>query len=128
MKRLPIGVTNFKEMIEKDYYYIDKTLLIRELLDKGSKVTLLPRPRRFGKTLNLSMLNYFFSNTEQAEHLFASTTIAQHLDAMTHQGRYPTIFITFKDIKVSNWSDAYQKIQGVIISEYDRYKKRSRKP
>jgi predicted AAA-ATPase/PD-(D/E)XK nuclease superfamily protein len=123
MKRLPIGSTNFKEIIEKDYYYIDKTLLIKELLDRGNKVTLLPRPRRFGKTLNLSMLNYFFSNTEQAEHLFVDTAIAQHPDCIAYQGKYPVIFITFKDVKVSNWQDAYAKIQGVIISEYDRLQK-----
>jgi len=120
MKQLPIGITNFKEMIEKDYYYIDKTLLIKELLDKGSKVTLLPRPRRFGKTLNLSMLNYFFSNTEQAERLFTNTAIAEFPDVMVHQGKYPVIFISFKDIKVSNWQDAYVKIQGLIKTEFDR--------
>jgi predicted AAA-ATPase/PD-(D/E)XK nuclease superfamily protein len=120
MKRLPVGISSFKEVIEKDYYYIDKTLLIKEFLDIGSKVTLLPRPRRFGKTLNLSMLNYFFSNTEQAGYLFTNTAIAQHPDTMAHQGKYPVIFITFKDIKVSNWPDAYDKIQDLIRSEYNR--------
>jgi hypothetical protein len=123
MKHLPIGISNFKALIEGNYYYVDKTLLIKELLDKRSAVTLLPRPRRFGKTLNLSMLNYFFSNTEQAGHLFTKTAIAQHPDCMALQGQYPVIFITFKDIKVSNWRDAYEKIQGVIISEYDRLQK-----
>jgi predicted AAA-ATPase/PD-(D/E)XK nuclease superfamily protein len=122
-KQLPIGINNFKTIIEDDYYYVDKTLLIKELLDKKSGVTLLPRPRRFGKTLNLSMLNHFFSNTEQAEHLFTNTAIAQHQDAMAHQGQYPVISISFKDVKVSNWQDAYAKIQGVIKSEYDRLRK-----
>jgi predicted AAA-ATPase/PD-(D/E)XK nuclease superfamily protein len=119
-KYLPIGITNFKKLIEGNYHYVDKSLLIKELLDKKHEVTLLPRPRRFGKTLNLSMLNYFFSVTEQAKHLFTNTAIAQHQDTMAHQGKYPIIFITFKDIKVSNWSDAYEKIQGIIKSEYDR--------
>jgi predicted AAA-ATPase/PD-(D/E)XK nuclease superfamily protein len=119
-KHLPIGITNFKKLIEGDYYYVDKTLFIKELLEKRHEVTLLPRPRRFGKTLNLSMLNYFFSVTEQAEHLFTSTAIAQHQDTMAYQGKYPVIFISFKDVKVSNWPDAYQKIQGIIKSEYDR--------
>jgi predicted AAA-ATPase/PD-(D/E)XK nuclease superfamily protein len=123
MKQLPIGITNFKKLIEGNYHYVDKSLLIKELLDKKHEVTLLPRPRRFGKTLNLSMLNYFFSNTESAEHLFTNTAIAQHQNAMAHQGKYPVIFITFKDIKVSSWSDAYEKIQK-IISEFfeEQYK------
>jgi hypothetical protein len=122
MKPLPIGVSSFKDMIKGGYYYVDKTLLIKELLDKRNKVTLLPRPRRFGKTLNLSMLNCFFSNTEQAQHLFANTAIARHPDCMAWQGQYPVIFITFKDVKVSNWQEAYAKIQDLIKTEYDRLK------
>jgi predicted AAA-ATPase/PD-(D/E)XK nuclease superfamily protein len=120
MKHLSIGISDFKEIIEDGYYYIDKTLLIKELVDKKSKVTLLPRPRRFGKTLNLSMLNYFFSNTEQAGQLFTNTAIAQHPDCMAWQGQYPVIFITFKDVKVSNWQDAYEKIREIIKTEFDR--------
>ena len=59
-KRLPIGIENFKEMIEENYYYVDKTLLIKDIIDKGGKCSLFTRPRRFGKTLNMSMLRYFF--------------------------------------------------------------------
>jgi hypothetical protein len=121
MKQLPIGTTNFKEIIEKDYYYIDKTLLIKELLDRGNKVTLLPRPRRFGKTINLSMFNYFFSNTELAEHLFVSTAIAQHPAIMAQQGKYPVIFLTFKDVKMSNWQEAYERIAILIARQYEYY-------
>lgn len=62
---MPIGISNFKEIIEKNYYYVDKTLLIKEILDDGSKVILLTRPRRFGKTINMSMLKYYFENTEK---------------------------------------------------------------
>jgi hypothetical protein len=64
MKRSPIGISDYKEIIEGDYYYVDKTLLIKELVEIGGKVTLLPRPRRFGKTLNLSMLKYFFEHVD----------------------------------------------------------------
>jgi hypothetical protein len=119
-KKLPIGINNFKKLIEGNYHYVDKTLLIKELLAKRHKVILLPRPRRFGKTLNLSMLYYFFSNIEQAEHLFNNRAITQDASSMAYQGQYPVIFITLKDIKVSNWQEAYQKIQGVIKDEYDR--------
>jgi predicted AAA-ATPase/PD-(D/E)XK nuclease superfamily protein len=121
MKRVPIGISSFKTIIEDGYYYIDKTLFIKELLDKKSGVTLLPRPRRFGKTLNLSMLNYFFSNTEQAGHLFANTAIAQYPEGMAHQGQYPVIFITFKDVKVSSWQKAYGELILLIKKEFERH-------
>ena len=65
-KKLPIGISNFKEIIENSYYYVDKTLLIKELLDDGSKVVLLARPRRFGKTINMSMLKYYFEKTDKS--------------------------------------------------------------
>jgi len=122
MKQLPIGITDFKKLIEGDYYYVDKTLLIKELLEKRHEVTLLPRPRRFGKTINLSMLNYFFSNTEQAEHIFTNTAIAQHPDFMAHQGKYPAIFISFKDVKVSRYTKAFQHIGELLAKEFNRYK------
>jgi predicted AAA-ATPase/PD-(D/E)XK nuclease superfamily protein len=121
-KKLPIGITNFKEIIEKDYYYIDKTLLIKELLDKGNKVTLLSRPRRFGKTINLSMLYYFFSNSENAHHLFANTAIAQNASSMTHQGKYSVIFLTFKDVKENTWDLAYRKICSLVSQLYQQHK------
>lgn len=76
MKKLPIGISDYKKVIEENYYYIDKTLLIKELLDISGEVILLPRPRRFGKTLNLSMLKYFFERTEtQHDYLFYDTAI-----------------------------------------------------
>jgi hypothetical protein len=120
-KRLPIGINNFKEIIEKNCYYVDKTLLIKELLDKGNKVILLPRPRRFGKTLNLSMLYYFFSNVEQAEHLFNNTAIVQDASSMVHQSKYPVIFITFKDVKVSSWQKAYNELTLLLKKEFERH-------
>lgn len=114
MKKLPIGISDFKEIIEQKYHYIDKTLLVRELIERVSKVVLLPRPRRFGKTLNLSMLNYFFSNTARARHLFEDTSIAGDSDSMAHQGQYPVIFLSFKDVKVATWSEALRKMQNML--------------
>ena len=98
-KKLPVGIDNFKEIIENNYYFVDKSMLINELLDKKSKVTLLPRPRRFGKTLNMSMLNYFFNieDRELNKNLFNNLNIS-NTDKMIYQGEYPVIYISLKDI------------------------------
>ncbi|MGK5094755.1 AAA family ATPase, partial [Deltaproteobacteria bacterium TL4] len=98
-RKLPIGLSDFKELIEKSYTYVDKSLLIQEVLECGDKVLLLPRPRRFGKTLNLSMLRYFFEKTEPANTaLFAGLAIERHPELMARQGQYPVIYLTFKDV------------------------------
>ena len=98
MKSLPIGISDYKEVVTKDYYFVDKTLLIQELLDIKYKVYLLCRPRRFGKTLNLSMLKYFFEKTEKSNaHLFTDKKIWQNEKSRSEQGKYPVIFISFKD-------------------------------
>lgn len=123
MKKLPIGISDFKHIVEEHYWYADKTLLIKELLERGAGVTLLPRPRRFGKTLNLSMLNYFFSNSAQARHLFDNTAIARDSNGMAHQGQYPVILLTFKDVKVATWQEALQKIQNILSELFARQDK-----
>lgn len=121
MKRLPIGVSDFKKLRDSDFYYIDKTLFIKEVLDKKSEVLLLPRPRRFGKTLNLSMLYYFFSNANEYRNLFDNTAIAHYPDIMAHQGQYPVIFLTFKDVKVSTWQQAFNDIAMLVKQVFERY-------
>ncbi len=121
MKRLPIGISDFKEIVELHYFYIDKTLLVKEILNKGSKVLLLPRPRRFGKTLNLSMLYYFFSNAGEYNNLFANTAIAQYPDIMTYQGQYPVVFLTFKDVKVSTWQQAFERIAALVVNVFRQF-------
>jgi hypothetical protein len=129
-KALPIGISDFKKIISEDYYFIDKSLFIKELLEYRSSVTLIPRPRRFGKTINLSMLQYFFEkpvpnpmeetkNSNRA--LFNNLKISQYPDVMEHQGKYPVIFITFKDIKQSSWRDCYDKIKQIIGNEFRRH-------
>ena len=114
-KKLPVGVDNFKKIIEDDYYFVDKTMLIDELLSKKSEVTLLPRPRRFGKTLNMSMLNYFFNieDRELNKNLFNDLNIL-NTDKMTYQGEYPVIYISLKDIKVSNWIECFEEIKKLL--------------
>jgi hypothetical protein len=85
-RKLPIGVSDFKKLRENDYYYVDKSLFIKEVIDRGAEVLLLPRPRRFGKTLNLSMLRYFFEEREDSlAHLFQGLKISQEASIMEHQ-------------------------------------------
>ena len=121
-KKLPVGIDDFKKVIENNYYFIDKTLLINELLNRKSEVTLLPRPRRFGKTLNMSMLNYFFDieNKESNKKLFDGLGISK-TDKMKYQGEYPVIYISLKDIKVSSWELCLEKFMALMKKEYKKY-------
>ncbi|QTA81720.1 AAA ATPase-like domain-containing protein, nuclease domain-containing [Desulfonema limicola] len=122
-KKLPIGLSDFKELIENDYYYIDKTKYIQEIIKSSSKILLLPRPRRFGKTLNLSMLKDFFENTgENHKQLFKGLEIEKHEVFELHQGKYPVIFLTFKDVKHLNWSDCLNGLKSVVYYEYARHR------
>jgi hypothetical protein len=153
-KLLPVGVSDFKDMVTGNYCYVDKSLFIKEIIDKGDKILLIPRPRRFGKTLNISMLKYFYdccpqdlssgtetlhtkstkgasviradSRTDLAGNsygkLFDSLAInkagKKYLD---HMGKYPVIFLTFKNIKELEWETTYSKIQKLIRKEYSRH-------
>ena len=122
MKKLPIGISDFKEIIEEDYYYVDKTLLIDELKKTSGKVVLITRPRRFGKTLNLSMLRYFFEiNKTSTAYLFEKTQIWNHTKYHDIQGSYPVVFLTFKGIKQTDWPLAYEKIEHSISLEFKRH-------
>jgi len=145
MKQLPVGVSDFKDIVTGDYYYVDKTLFIKEIMDKGDKILLIPRPRRFGKTLNLSMLKYFYDCCPQTlsadkdansvrvvsgtgppvdsyGKLFDSLAISRagkkYLD---HMGKYPVIFLSFRDIKEPDWEITYRKIKKLILDEYLRH-------
>jgi len=98
--QIPLGLSDFKKLRENDSYYVDKSLFIKEVINRPTEVLLLPRPRRFGKTLNLSMLRYFFEKREESlAHLFKGLFIEQDTDVMQHQGQYPVIFLSFKDCK-----------------------------
>lgn len=122
MKRLPIGTSDFKDLIDENYYYVDKTLLIEELKRTNGKVLLLTRPRRFGKTLNLSMLRYFFEKSEQSHaYLFENTAIWSKEKYRALQGTLPVIFLSFKDCKKKTWEDAYTHIITMLASEYERH-------
>ena len=121
-KPLPIGIDDFKTIIEEDYYYADKTEMIEKLLDDGAGVTLFTRPRRFGKTLNMSMLNYFFNLKKKEENrkLFENLYISKS-KYMNQQGEYPVIYLSFKDIKALNWEKCYFMTKRLITYLYNEF-------
>ena len=119
---LPIGASNYK-LVSTEYYYVDKTLLIKELLDERAVITLFSRPRRFGKTLNMDMLRTFFEKTpEDTSKYFKDKKIWQAGEKYTsQQGKYPIIFLSLKDVKFSNWEIALELLKEVIRNEYARH-------
>jgi hypothetical protein len=140
MKKFAVGESDFKNIISGNYYYVDKSLFIKEIIDRGDRVILIPRPRRFGKTLNISMLKYFYdccpdigspasASPDPAgdtgapgydyRELFASLAISkagpQYLDKM---GKHPVIFLTFKNVKELDWNSCIGNIKQIIQDEY----------
>ena len=115
MKKLPIGLSDFKELIEENYYYFDKTNFIDEIVKDGSKVKLFARPRRFGKTLNMSMLKYFFDVKEAEENrkLFKNLYI-EKTENFKEQGQYPVVFLSLKDLKADNWESMVNYLKVLI--------------
>lgn len=122
-KRLPIGISDYKTLIEGDYYYVDKTDFIRQVIEKGGLITLLPRPRRFGKTLNLSTLRYFFERTEGNVYrpLFAGKQIERWEDFDRYQGKYPVVMLTLKDCKADTFVGVLENIAGELKREFVRH-------
>ncbi|MBP0979669.1 MAG: AAA family ATPase, partial [Oscillospiraceae bacterium] len=120
-KMLPIGIENFEKMIELDYYYVDKTNLIKELLDNINEVTLFTRPRRFGKTLNMSMLKYFFEiNTNK--NLFNNLNISRETDLCEkYLGKFPVISISLKGVEGLDFDHAKNAIKEIICTEIRRH-------
>ena len=118
-KKLPIGISNFKEIIEYDYYYFDKTKFIEKILEERSKVKLFTRPRRFGKTLNMSMLRYFFDvkNKEENRKLFENLEISKS-EYFEEQGKYPVISISFRNYDKENWETGFRTIKTTIANVY----------
>ena len=113
MKKIPIGIENFKEMIDDQYYYIDKTELINDVMNE--KLVLYTRPRRFGKTLNMSMLYYFFSHKEKTNvYLFDGLNVSKDKETMLHQNQYPVIFMTLKDMKRTDYHQQIDKFASLI--------------
>ena len=122
-KKLPIGISNFKDIIEKNYYYFDKTRFIEDILEDGAQVKLFTRPRRFGKTLNMSMLKYFFDvrNKEKNRKLFENLEISKS-EYFEEQGNYPVISISFRNYDEENWEEGFKTIKTTIANAYAEHK------
>ena len=120
---LPIGVENFEDLITHGYYYVDKTLFIKELLDMKGKVNLFTRPRRFGKTLNMSMLRYFFEKGEKdPEELFRGLKIMETGEKyLAQMGRYPLISVSLKSMKQYSYELAFEMLKKAVREEYGRH-------
>ncbi len=121
--KLPVGISDFKDVIENNYYYFDKTKFIENILEDGSKVKLFTRPRRFGKTLNISMLKYFFNvkNKDENKKLFENLEISKS-EYFKKQGNYPVISISFRNYDEENWDDGLKTIKGILKRVYSEYK------
>ena len=118
-KVLPIGIESFDKLFDWDCYYVDKTLLIKELIDRRCEVTLITRPRRFGKTLALSMLSRFFDITRDSREMFSNLDIMEHGDIVgKHMNKYPVIFLSLKDVVSPNHEGALEKMADVISALY----------
>jgi hypothetical protein len=122
-KPLPIGIDNFEMLVTRGYYFVDKTLLIKDLIDNKAAVNLFTRPRRFGKTLNMSMLQYFFENTgKDNSYLFEGLNIMKAEEKYTsHMGQYPVINLSLKSAKQPNFELSLKCIKDELIDEFRRH-------
>ena len=122
MKRIPIGLSDFKHLIEEDFYYFDKTKFIDEIIKDGAQVKLFTRPRRFGKTLNMSMLKYFFDikKADENRKLFKNLYI-EKTESFKEQGQYPVVFLSLKDLKATTWEEMEKDIKSTIASLFLEY-------
>lgn len=122
-KPIPIGIEDFKRLIDDGYYFVDKTLMIKELIDMKGMVNLYTRPRRFGKTLNMSMLRRFFEKTkEDNSYLFDGLAIVEAGEKYhKYMGQYPVISISLKGMKQASYEDSFDKFKDIIISEFERH-------
>ena len=122
--KLPIGISDFAELVTENYNFADKSLFIKEIISDGAKVILITRPRRFGKTLNLSMLYHFLqANFQIKDNIFKDLNVAKDTNfCQQHQNKYPVIFVSFKDIKASSYENAYKDIIETISQLYENHR------
>ncbi|MGL5751987.1 MAG: AAA family ATPase, partial [Paraclostridium sp.] len=123
MKGIALGESDFKNIIDKNEYFVDKSLLIKEFLEDNSRIILIPRPRRFGKTLNMSMIRYFVEKCEEdRRYLFNNLLISKEENIMKQQGIYPTIYLTFKDEKHKDFGKLIQRMKWFVTEIYNEFK------
>jgi len=122
-KRVPVGQEDFKELADRNFYFVDKTLLIKDLLDAESKVNLITRPRRFGKTLNISMIQRFFEKTKESNaYLFEGLKISNAGEKyLKHQGQYPVITLSLKSMKQDTFEQSFYEFKNMVIGEFGRH-------
>lgn len=122
-KPIPIGIEDFKEIIDKGYYFVDKTLIIKDILDSGSKVTLFTRPRRFGKTLNMSILRRYFEKTDEDNScLFDGLKISEASEKYkSYMGQYPVISISLKGMKQPDFETSFIRFKNLVTREFERH-------
>ena len=125
IKPIPVGVEDFKRLVDKGYNFIDKTLMIKDLLDNEDMISLITRPRRFGKTLNLSMIQRFFEKTEESNaYLFENLKISyEGEEYLKHQGKYPVITLSLKALKQPDYDKSIDFFKFIVQAEYKRHKK-----
>ena len=121
MKRLPIGISDFKKLIEYDYYFVDTTRMIGDIYRESADIVLITRPRRFGKTLNMSMLRYFYDNRMVSSDLFKPFAIAEDAEIMEKMNSYPVIYLTFKDVNNNTWEKTYDKLKNLLADLYNDF-------
>ncbi len=121
-KAIPIGIENFEDIIKDNYYYVDKSMLIEDILVNRAAVTLFTRPRRFGKTLNMSMIKYFFDvrNKDENRKLFEGLKIFGS-EYMKEQGKYPVIFVSLKDLRADTWEGTFENLKSFISDLYAEF-------
>lgn len=125
MKNMPIGISDFKKVINEHYYFIDKTLFIKEIIDSNPGVLLFARPRRFGKTILMSMVKYYYSQFDAEENinLFKNLDISKCEEKyQAEQGKYPVVFFSLKDIKYQTWENVYASLTDMITSTFDQFR------
>ena len=121
--KLPIGVSDFKKIREGGYYFVDKSLLTKDIANDDAEVMLITRPRRFGKTLNMSMLYYYFNNIAPEHNLFNDLLISKEVSfASEHYHQYPVIFISLKDVKAKGHNDTLEMLAFIMAETYREYK------
>ena len=120
--KVSLGKSNFKGMIENKNFYIDKSLFVKEVIEEGSEVVLITRPRRFGKSLNFSMLKYFFDIKEDSRELFEDLKISREKESLKHMNKYPVVDMTLKDVTGSSWGNTKDVLRVKMGKIYEKFK------